>query len=38
MVIEKGTHDELVALEGAYHKLVQRQLMGMESPEKGEKT
>ena len=24
MVIEKGTHDELVALEGAYHKLVQR--------------
>ena len=24
MVIEKGTHDELVALQGAYHKLVQR--------------
>lgn len=26
-VIEQGTHDELIALQGAYRKLVDRQLM-----------
>ena len=32
LVIEKGTHDQLVELGGAYHALVQRQLMTMDSP------
>lgn len=26
-IIEQGTHDDLIATRGAYHKLVERQLM-----------
>lgn len=26
-IIEQGSHDNLIALRGAYHKLVERQLM-----------
>ena len=26
-ILEQGTHDDLVAKKGAYHKLVERQLM-----------
>jgi len=36
-VIEQGTHDELVAADGAYKKLVQRQLMTEELGERVEK-
>ena len=32
LVVEKGTHDELVALGGAYKALVERQLMSMDPP------
>lgn len=26
-ILEQGTHDDLIAKKGAYHKLVERQLM-----------
>jgi ATP-binding cassette subfamily B (MDR/TAP) protein 1 len=26
-ILEQGTHDDLIAQKGAYHKLVERQLM-----------
>lgn len=29
-IVERGKHDELVALDGAYKKLVERQLVTME--------
>ena len=27
VIVEQGSHDELVSRKGAYHKLVERQLM-----------
>ena len=33
-IMEQGTHDELIAADGAYKKLVQRQLMKEELEEK----
>lgn len=33
-IMEQGTHDELIAANGAYKKLVQRQLMKEELEEK----
>ena len=38
LIAEEGTHDELIAKAGAYHKLVERQLMSTVLGEEVKKT